>query len=150
MQSKIVLGSLIFLSGVAALVFSFIAGKEIFRYCNLHQKTHVTTITWTMEREGGDRFVLKANYTYEVGGKSYQGSDVPFVYRNPYVALDALRDCKEKLWTVCYGTHGSALVRVFPYKYTVYASLLWGLMLYFSFLSLYHNRHLRDYVCEMK
>lgn len=119
--------------------FTFKAGRQVVGYLRCSEMIPAQIGQWGMEREGGAKFFLTAQYTYRFNGIEYAGrgrlSDR--IYRNPWAAEVAIPGLEARSWSVWIDPSlpdQSLLVRNFPFKEISYALLLIGLFLYCSWI----------------
>jgi Protein of unknown function (DUF3592) len=126
--------------GLVALWYGSVMLYRVFEWNRLRAQPVLTKVLWTVQEQSSERFVLKADYSFEVDGKVYSGThlfkDSP--YRNAWGAEHALIAYQNQSWHAWFDpsnpTH-SSLEKRFPLKDCVYAITLLGIFLYFLFLS---------------
>ncbi|MCB1112229.1 MAG: DUF3592 domain-containing protein [Chlamydiales bacterium] len=136
---------LIALMALITLWFSWGAAEKLIDYIQFNKTAGVVINSWSVEKIAEERYALKAEYSFNVNEKKYQGEtiiDTTF-YRNPWAAEEAIPMQTSKAWKVWYAENHpetSALQHKFPLKETLYAAVLWVLLLYFIWLGYYVAR----------
>lgn len=124
--------SLIF---VATIVYTAIAGYDLWQFLRLNRQTQAKSIQWSVLSLDDDRFVPFARYQYEIGGTGYQGETRwQEGYLNEWAAREAIGRLKNDPPSVWYAGSNptiSSLQKLFPVKESIYTALLWSLVLYF-------------------
>jgi hypothetical protein len=118
---------------------------RIYVYQSLQKHPPVTRIQWSIQELSDERFILNADYTFEVRGRTYTGKTAfrDKVYRNAWAAGQALAIYQTESWKVWYDPTNprlSSLQKQFPYKECAYALILAALMVYFSGLYLRYSQ----------
>lgn len=118
------------------------AAYKYYGYARLTQKAIATDMKWSIQELSDEDYILESQYTFKVGDHLFQGmtSFANTPYRNQYSATKAKAEMSAQKWIVWYDAsnpHNSSLQKDFPLKECVYAILLWGLMLYFLWISFY-------------
>lgn len=139
------IGFILALSGIV-LWFSITAATSLYRYSVLTATTPATSTTWSVEELSFEFFALRASYTFNVNGKVENGEFTlkEPIFRNARAAQDFIPRYQALPWKVWYdpsGSHHSALQKNFPFKECLYATLLWGLLLYFIGLAYYVSKY---------
>ena len=130
---------------LAALCFSWSAGRELYTYRVLTAQTKAQSVQWAVVELSDERYVLQGNYIFRVDGIEHAGSttfDHP--YRNAWAANKAMPEYANKQWEVWYSPKNllySSLQKNFPLKECVSAIILWGLLVYFIGLKLYCSKN---------
>lgn len=137
-QNKIWIGVLAVIAAIA-LWFGGKACYEVYDYMRVDQATQGNVTSWSVERVGSDKYILRAAYGFRVGEKLYEGeSAVPkLVFLNEVAARRKIDQLSEANWTVWYAAKDpicSRLGKNFPYKQCVYALILGGVLVYFIIL----------------
>lgn len=120
-------------------------GKATYRYhtySKLTAQVVPTQVDWSIEEISTDDYILVANYTYNISGTDYKGSTAfsKEPYRNPYAAEQYKKERVMQSWVVWYDPstpHHSSLQKEFPLKECLTAIFMWGLLLYFLWISFY-------------
>lgn len=125
-----------------ALWFTAVAVYKYYGYSSLNSRTMANEVSWSVKEINDEKYFLEAHYRYRIEGKEYTGSSVvsDFPYRNSYAAEQAIKENDAKRWTVWYDKNDngySALQKNYPAKDVVYAAIMWGLALYFTWLCNY-------------
>jgi len=142
MHKNFIWQAFLFVAAAIALWFTITAVYHYYSYKNLNTQTLTSSLQWEVEEKSEEAFVLKAFYQFEFQGKSYPGNtvfeDTP--YRNQWAAEEAIKEISNqnlKVWFDPQDPQHSSLQKKFPYKDSVYAIMLWGLILYFFWLGFY-------------
>lgn len=114
----------------------------IYLYLSLDAAAPADKINWSIEQLSEDRFVMKANYSFQVNAQNYSGETIfkNDLYWNPWSAEDALKVYDQKDWTVWYSSKNpaySSLQKNFPLKESISAFILWLILIYFLGLGYY-------------
>lgn len=85
------------------------------------------------------QFALKGIYTYNYGGKSFQGSSMlakPYYLNRASAEMEAqkIQGMEWTVWVDAKKPSASALQKIFPLKSIIYAICLLGIFLYFVYL----------------
>jgi len=128
---------LLLLLGVCAITlhFSIRLGAAFVRYFSLQSQAKAHITQW--ETVGiKDRFALKASYTFEAQGKTWQGLFTlnPPYYLNEMAAFSALKEKAKESWTVWYHPKKpqlSALQKNFPTGLLIRSAICCGILIYF-------------------
>lgn len=130
---------------VIALWYTITAIYLYFSYAHLKTQTTTSSIQWETEEHAEDSVVMAANYTFEYKGKSYPGrtslEETP--YRSQWAAEEAIKELahsNRKVWFDPENPNRSSLQKKFPFKESIYAAFLWGIILYFLWLGFYVAR----------
>ena len=121
------------------LWFSGTSCYRLYHYNQLSAQTHSSSIEWTMEKKASDRYFLKASYHYQINGKNQLGETLfnRTIYRNPWAATQAISTFEKTPWIIWYSPKNisySSLNHAFPMKSLISTAILWGLLLYFTWL----------------
>lgn len=137
-----------FISCIALIVlwFTFNASYKLYRWSTQTRTAEPQTMEWGIEQQASDRFVLEATYTFSHKGQKYEGNTIFKTdrYRNKETANHFLNDYKNREWTVWYSPfqpQNSTINRFFPLKSCIYTAIVWGVMIYFIWLSRYVGKH---------
>jgi hypothetical protein len=129
-----------FFLGVCAITlhFTILLGIEGARYFSLKEEAKAHIKQWEIE-EIKNRFALKADYTFDSQGKSWQGSStlLPPHYLNEMAALEALKGRAKESWTVWHNPKNpqvSALEKSFPTGLLIRSLICYGVLVYFVLL----------------
>jgi hypothetical protein len=119
--------------------FAVKAGRQLAGYVRHSEAVMAKIDSWGVAREGGSKFFITAKYTYRFKGVDYEGAGElsDRSYRNPWAAEAAIPHLAEKEWSVWIDPKRpgrSLLVRALPLKDIVYALVLVGLLIYFSWI----------------
>jgi hypothetical protein len=132
---------LIFLAVMAlvALGFSLRSGYQTHLWLAQSAAAAPASINWSIEKNGSDRFILSADYTFSFKGREIAGrTTFPSTrYRNVQTAEYFLRKQMEKRWTVRYSPlrpRNSTINHFFPLKSCVYTAIVWCILFYFIWL----------------
>lgn len=133
---------LIFLIIVGALATWFIikAGYDLYTYSRLSERVPVTVEKWSIEELKSDQFVVLAHYSFEYQGKNHVGKGGVGTYPNPWAAQEAQKQFSQKKWSVWLDPKHPELAvmqKYFPFKRTLSALILAGLLIYFLTLNKY-------------
>lgn len=132
----------IFLIIIGALATWFIitAGYELYTFSRLSEKVPITVEKWSIEELKSDRFAVRGHYSFGYQGKNYQGKGDVGTYPNPWAAQEAQKLFSQKKWSVWIDPKHpeSAVVKKhFPFKRTLSALILAGILIYFLTLNKY-------------
>lgn len=122
-----------------ALWFVIRAGFGVMAYYQLSVHVPTSVERWSVKELSSDQFAVMAHYTYEYQGKTYQGSSqVGASYPNPWAASRAQKLFASEQWPAWINPkhpERPLLEKKFPYKRTISAAILIGLLIYFAILS---------------
>ncbi|MBA3815852.1 MAG: DUF3592 domain-containing protein [Parachlamydiaceae bacterium] len=130
------------------LVTLWYSGIAIYRYYNYGRLTAQASLTsseWQIQEVAEDEFYLEATYKFSVRQQVYAGrtSWPREFYRNRWAAEKDIPYVQKHHSVVWYQpsnpTH-SSLQKKFPLKECLSAIVLWGLLLYFTWLGFYITR----------
>lgn len=127
---------------LAALWFSWVAGRELYTYSVLTTHVKAQNVNWSVVELSDERYVLRADYLFRVDGDEHTGFTVfeRMPYRNAWAANKAISGHSDKQWEVWYSPRNllySSLQKNFPFKECISAGILWGLLIYFIGLKMY-------------
>lgn len=128
---------------LVTLWFSMKSLYHLYEYCSLNSQVVASSSQWSVREISDERYLLQADYRYEVKGVSYEGHtllDSP-TFRNRWAAEQTIPEYNSKQWQVWYSernTEYSSLQKSFSIKEFVSAILLWGLLVYFVWLRYYY------------
>lgn len=130
---------LLVISGASFLWFG---GKAIFElrdyYC-LQKHTSATILQWKVEEKGGKSFIA-TRYSFELGERKYEG-ETRFkepIFLNTLSAESEMKKWQSYTWAAWYDPDRpdhSSLQKLFPYKSSVYALIVLGVLGYFFLLN---------------
>lgn len=120
---------------------TFFALKTFFsfiEYKSLSATTWANHSLWSVTLHKG-RYHLKASYSFELEGKSYE--NITLIqnpsFPNPYAAEITLASCNKSSWMVFYNPNNpfkNSLEKVFPFSSFIYFLLSLTVSLYFLIL----------------
>lgn len=130
------------LISVVLLWFSASAVYHLYHYAILSAQAPAKTIEWSVTEINSERYLLHAQYTFEVQGETYSGqNDITSEwFRNRWAAEHSISHATKDPKTVWYSPRNptnSSLETHFPLKECLSAVLLWGLLGYFYWLYRY-------------
>lgn len=127
---------------VVAIWYSIVAIYRYNNYSKLTKQAPISSINWTIKAKSEEEFLLEADYTFNIGRRSFSGitllENVP--HRNLWAAEKAIKEFSERKWDVWYDPTDpkfSSLEKKFPLKEIISASFLWILSLYFLVIGFY-------------
>ena len=109
---------------------------------SLNEQVPVRVFQWEVQETGSDRYVLEANYSFELDGRVYHGNTLfaEPIYLNQSSAIAALREQAIQPWSAWFDhadpTH-SSLEKIFPEGLLVRALVSSAVFLYFI---LFHRK----------
>lgn len=126
---------------ILALVGLGYAGPTLYRiyeWQRLQSQSLLTKVTWTIQELSDERFILEANYTFELRERTYSGVTLfkDKIYRNRWAAEQALNEDQNperKVWFDPGNPSRSSLQKQFPLKDVVYSTVLMGIFFYFFY-----------------
>lgn len=129
------------------LVFGFtvwfvvVAGFQLIDYYKLTTQVEVKVEKWDVAEISSNKYAVQAIYSYEFGEKDYRGNgQIGSSYPNPWAAKRAVEKWTKERWFVWVNPKApekAVIDRKFPYKATVSAAILLGLVIYFICLGIY-------------
>jgi Protein of unknown function (DUF3592) len=133
---------------VISLVVLWYCGAALYKiygYSRLTAEVQATSIQWGVKELADDQYIVKANYTFAVEGKIYQGETLfkDIIYMNAWAAEQAGLKNGKKNWKVWFQPNHynhSTLQKKFPTKECYYAGAMLLLLLYFVGLGFYVTR----------
>lgn len=114
----------------------------VYLYTSLNVAVPPDHLKWKVEQLSEDRFVPRADYSFNVKDKQYLGETLfeNDMYWNQWTADEALKVYAQKDWIVWFSDHNpqySSLQKNFPLKECISVGVLWVLLLYFLGLGYY-------------
>lgn len=105
----------------------------------LTAKAEVQSSEWKVKAFSDEDYKLEVKYAYEVGGKSYEKTELfqSEKFRNPFKAQGAITDLKKEFHSVSYDPNNpenASLENYFPTKKAGYLLVLFFLFNYFLIL----------------
>lgn len=141
MQKNIIWVTFLLIVTGFSVWFVIKGGYDLIQYYQFNQQIPVSVDKWEVVELEANKYALSASYSYEFEGKNYTGkAELSRHYPNPWSAERALVKLKENeqaIWINPNNPHKGVLERKFPYKATLSAILLLGLVVYFICLGLY-------------
>lgn len=127
---------------LATLWYTVIATYRYYSYIRLTAKTTPASMQWDIQEVSDEDYVLSANYGFKVGDQSFTGTTswTKEPYRNHYAAEKAQEEFTAQNLVVWYDPSSpehSSLQKELPLKECISAIFLWGLLLYFLWISFY-------------
>ena len=133
--------ALLILSGAGALWWGTSTGIALWHYWQIPteipaQATHYEVVP------RGSKYALEVSYTYVYQGRTFSGKTLlakPY-HLNRTAAMDAKESMEGMEWTAWVNPQHpeiSSIQKNFPFKKTLYAVIVLGIFLYFSFLFWY-------------
>lgn len=117
---------------------------EVWQYMRLNRQTAAQNIEWSIIASSEDAFIPLARYSFIVDGKIYEGqTQWQETYLNRWTAQEAigrLTQSPPPVWFDSSSPKISSLQKIFPFKASFYALLLWILGIYFLGLGYYVNQ----------
>lgn len=138
-MEKYVWNALLWVMFLVALWFTGNFLYQLYDYYSLGAEQNATKTEWSVKEISDERYLMEANYTFDIDGKSYAGHtllDSPS-YRNKWAAEEMIPEYTSKPWTVWYSAKDpqhSSLQKDLPVKVTVSMLLLWAVLCYFIWL----------------
>lgn len=128
------------------LYYTGVAAYRYYTYSTLTAKTIAQNVQWSVQEIASDEYVLEADYNFELNQKKYQNRYLfkDSIYRNEYAAHYDIPHFVNRSWVVWYNPRNpeqSTLQKNFPYKESISAIFLWGLLFYFIWLGFYVGRY---------
>lgn len=128
---------------IAALWFSYSAALLWHGYLTLDAEGIAKVEQIDIVQESDERYFLDVTYSFNIKNQLFQGrkrlEGRPF--RNPWGAEKAIKQLQNKPQLTVFFSRSdpqkSNLEHSTPFKETIYAVVLWGLLAYFSSLSLF-------------
>lgn len=119
--------------------YTYDAATKWLRYSSLDSEAIARNVSFTVEKEVDDRFYLKGVYTFETGDREVRGESILTtpVFRNSIAASESVAKFEEREWKVWYSKAQpkySTLLKKYPFKECLYATVLWALFIYFLWL----------------
>lgn len=135
-------GAFFLFIGAVILWFTASAGYQLYQYAVLQEKTFAKKIEWSVVEVTDEKYVLNAQYTFDLDGTSFSGNTrmTSLSFRNQWAAEQSIPKYDKQQWEVWYSPgnpHHSTLQKNFPLKECLSAALLWGIMGYFLWLQYY-------------
>lgn len=124
------------LMGLPALIYLFLAGKELFHYYRLDKPIPIESLEIKPFAVDNERYAIQATYRF-MGQTHTEVIDDP-LYLNAYGAEKEGEKMKQTIRTVWVNSSNlqeSSLQKSLPYKKCAYALILLGLFFYFLILS---------------
>jgi hypothetical protein len=130
---------IITLVGTFAAWFMTQVCRDLFQYYSLRQRVNVQIVEIDIREVKNNKFYIIAKYSYAFREKKYLGEGN---LGDTYLNIWAAREAQKKL-TVLQGLNGwldpnhpekSSIVKNFPLKKTISATILLGLTIYFLIL----------------
>ncbi len=116
-------------------------GYALIHYYQFSLQVPATIEKWEVDQRDANKYALTAFYSYEFDGKNYRAKgQVDDLYPNPWAANRVLEKYKEQKWNVWINPkkpQKAVLEKKFPYKGTISAVVILGLVIYFICLGLY-------------
>lgn len=114
----------------------------IYRYSRLSEQIPAQVEEWSVQEVKADQFEVRAHLSYTFQGETYHHTlPVGRRYPNPWAAEKAMQQLKGKsewkIWIDPKRPEEGVIDKYFPYRATISALILVGIMIYFLFLGLY-------------
>ena len=114
----------------------------IYLYTLLTAQAPIEQISWGVEQIKEDQYVIRANYTFIVKNKEFEGKTLftNDIHLNPDSAEASIKVYSSENWPVWFSSRdprNSSLQKNFPLKESVSAGILWAILLYFYGLGYY-------------
>lgn len=141
MQKNIIWVTFLLIVTGFSVWFVIKGGYDLIRYYQFNLEIPVSVGRWEIVELEANKYALSASYSYEFEGKDYMGkAQLSKDYPNPWSAERALvkfKESEQTIWISPRAPQEGVLERSFPYKATLSAVLLLGLVIYFICLGLY-------------
>jgi hypothetical protein len=122
-------------SGAVSLLLWAFALKALVQNFPLKEQVVVKIQHWEVEEVKTDRFALRALYTYDLGGRTYQGNTLfQAAYLNQFSAIAGLKEASKSQWTAWVNPSRpaqSSLEKIIPFGFILRAFISSAVMLYF-------------------
>jgi hypothetical protein len=129
----------VWLAGLITAGFLISAALDLWGYLRLEKKSIATVDKWRIIEKSSSQFALRASYTFNVQGKTYQGKTIlskPY-HLNRISAEKQVKIYTAQQWPVWYQpSHpkNSSIEHIFPFKKCFYSFMLLGIFFYFIYL----------------
>ena len=138
--------ALLFTLGSISIYFSYNAYIQLYNFFRLKEQTHANITNWSITNSPDNKYIVQAQYTFSFEDKQHQKAHLFKNHRslNFWGANSTLKDLSSKPWSVWFdpkNASNSSLQKLFPYKESIYAILLFAIFIYFIFLSLYFKKN---------
>lgn len=127
---------------IIVVIFTSLLSWDLYRYYQLKCHVSVEHMHAAVKKLGSNRFSIELDYLYQVNGHKYSCTNElkNLVYKNTWLAAQKARFLEEQgvqIWFDPKKPHLGVVGKSFPYKRLFSTGTLWGVLIYFWFLSRY-------------
>ncbi len=125
---------------------------DLYPYYSLNKSSQAEPIEWSVKEISEDSYLPYLKFSYEVNGVTYEGEaqieDRSLLNHRSYInrhaaekAILSLSKQRRTVWFDSGNPSHYSLDKQFPWKKSVYASILLILLIYFVFLALFFKKN---------
>lgn len=137
---KIFWTALFVITSLIGAYLTFVFGKSFFEYLSYSSRVPAKILEWQVREMKNGKFAVAARFSYQIDEKFFEGltvvQDRP--YLNDHAALHAIKTREvaidEAAWVNPHFPEKSTLLRRFPTYLLIKLLIVYGVIIYFSFL----------------